>query len=90
MSAQAGYVPPRRAPVEADCRVCLGKHDAKIHAATISIHSWFRARLALVLVPIEKPASKRRHGPGGPGVCPLTPELSKRAFKHRMRKRRAS
>jgi len=25
-----------------NCRVCLGQHDAKIHAATLSVHRWFR------------------------------------------------
>jgi hypothetical protein len=25
-----------------ECRVCLGEHDEEIHAATLSIKSWFR------------------------------------------------
>ena len=25
-----------------ECRVCLGEHDEEIHAATLSVRSWFR------------------------------------------------
>lgn len=28
-----------------DCKVCLAQHDEEIHAATIRVHQWFRARI---------------------------------------------
>ncbi len=35
--------PANSGPVE--CRVCMGAHDAQIHAATKSIHLWFRGEV---------------------------------------------
>jgi hypothetical protein len=32
-----------RTVAKRECRVCLGEHDDEIHAATLSLHSWFRA-----------------------------------------------
>ena len=32
-----------RAVSAGECRVCLGEHDDEIHAATVSVHSWYRA-----------------------------------------------
>jgi hypothetical protein len=29
-------------PLCPECPVCLGEHDAEIHAATLSIRRWFR------------------------------------------------
>jgi hypothetical protein len=37
------------------CRICLIDHDAAIHAASLRVHSWLRARLQLVLRPAPKP-----------------------------------
>ncbi len=31
------------------CRVCLVEHDDEIHAATLSIHSWFQEQVTLGL-----------------------------------------
>jgi len=28
-----------------ECRVCLGQHDDEIHAATLSVHRWFRGEV---------------------------------------------
>jgi hypothetical protein len=27
------------------CKVCLAQHDEEIHAATSSLHGWFRAQV---------------------------------------------
>ena len=27
------------------CSVCLGAHDDEIHAATVRVHRWFRAKV---------------------------------------------
>ncbi len=45
-------VPPLvlRIPVRT-CRVCFGPHDAEIHAATLSVHSWFRYQVTRYLDP---------------------------------------
>jgi len=31
------------------CKVCLVPHDEEIHAATLSIHGWFREQVTLGL-----------------------------------------
>ena len=31
------------------CRVCLGEHDAEIHAATLRIRGWFRDQVTMTL-----------------------------------------
>ncbi len=31
------------------CRICLGVHDEEIHAATLSVHAWFREQVTLGL-----------------------------------------
>jgi hypothetical protein len=28
-----------------ECRICLGEHDEDIHAATVSVHAWWRAHV---------------------------------------------
>lgn len=47
-----------------ECRVCLGPHDGPIHAATVSVHKWFRKD---VLLSIEKMK------PAAPRVPPAVP-----------------
>ena len=32
-------------PGPVECRVCMGDHDAQIHAATMSVHVWFRGEV---------------------------------------------
>jgi hypothetical protein len=29
-----------------ECRICLGRHDAEIHDATVSIHGWLRREIS--------------------------------------------
>jgi len=36
------YVEPFVAKSFNECPVCLGEHDEEIHAATLSVRSWFR------------------------------------------------
>jgi len=31
------------------CKICLVPHDEEIHAATVSIHGWFREQVTLGL-----------------------------------------
>jgi hypothetical protein len=33
---------PGSATSSKDCRICLCAHDDDIHAATLSLHAWFR------------------------------------------------
>jgi hypothetical protein len=28
-----------------NCKICLAQHDEQIHAATIRVHEWFRAKV---------------------------------------------
>jgi hypothetical protein len=48
-----------------DCRLCGVQHDNEIHAATLRVHSWLRARLRRVLEPppVKSPQLRRRLGP---------------------------
>jgi hypothetical protein len=38
-----------RDPQKGVCKICMGVHDEEIHAATLSIHSWFRDQVMLGL-----------------------------------------
>lgn len=56
-----GYMPPRRLPLPSpddialdECRVCSGAHDPELHRAIVSVRTWLRSRLLLVLTPIKK------------------------------------
>lgn len=48
------------------CKVCLIRHDPKIHAATLSIHKWFRSEIKRKLAVIPQ-GDKRRAAPGFKG-----------------------
>ena len=36
---------------ERECTVCLGAHDELIHAATVSVHAWWRESLMNRMAP---------------------------------------
>jgi hypothetical protein len=51
-----------RDPQKVFCKVCMGAHDEEIHAATMSIHGWFREQVMLglwddeAIQPAQEPA----------------------------------
>ena len=36
---------PQRTRRAHECSVCLGEHEEDIHAATVSVHEWFRGEV---------------------------------------------
>jgi hypothetical protein len=41
--------------LEKECCVCLGEHDEAIHAATLDVHAWYRARVTRYFVRDDVP-----------------------------------
>ncbi len=39
------FLPNGRHRGSSECRVCLGPHDEEVHAATLSVRSWFRTEV---------------------------------------------
>jgi hypothetical protein len=52
---------------ERECPVCLGAHDDQIHAATVSLHAWWRKSL---LSRLDEPLPEADPW-GGPPTLPL-------------------